>query len=392
MIATQLTPLTCSLPLKPLPIRPSSKADGKPHKATELNWSPPQTPSIASNASLIDLDTPPSRGSPTTPDVQSSDFDELFFGGVSEALTSPTLLPSQLLAPLDAAIFPRPLKFEDSPFPVLGGLKLNASIPATPKKTLQRMAVHSSLKLDTQQPARRVALPSPTCSAVETPTSAPPGCLISRKPVPETPTRLNVSQQWLTPETPTIYRPYRPAVPATSLPPVAFRATDSLLDDINDEIDRVMASFSPMFPSKKPIRQEPTTSPRQAAATEPPSTPAMSSFPLPPSHRIPARTTSRTPTTMRLTIPSSQQPSSTPTPALHSSSSFRSRLGASTLQALLTAADNAPPSPTSPLAEPYSWHRWVDRARDQDSETEEQEHQRRWRLKRREERRVMQGG
>lgn len=330
-------------PLKPLPAQPSPPTNATPQELSELTWSSPRTPSKHSNNLLIDLDSPLTTGPPTPPDVQYSTIDELFFGGLSATLKSPPLIPSPSL---DPTLWPQPLKFSDSPFPVLGSSIL---APTTSQISIRKRAPHGNLRLDTQHPALRVSPPTPRASLIATPTQQ--GYLVPRKPVPETPTHhLQRPSLWSAPLNATSpYRPYHTSSPSPNprLLPVLTRATNSLLDEMNDEIDRAMASF-------------------------------FAPAPTPP--QIPPRITSRAAPTS-----SSSPASQTPTPIPHVSTSFRSRLGANTLAALLAASEEAQPSPT--LGDAYRWHRWVDRARDEDSETEEQVHQRPWRERRREARR-----
>ena len=343
-------------PLKPLPVRPIAHASASPQEPTEFTWSPPRSPAKHSNESLIDLDSPSTTGPPTPPGVQST-IDELFLGGFSEAQSSPPLIPSQPEISVDAALWPQPLKFKDSPFPVFESPNL---IPSTPLRSLKMRATHGNLRLDTQHPALQTSLAAPRYSPIETPISTH---LILPKPVPETPDRsLQPPNPWPTLSTPSPYRPYRPAQPSPVLPPILTRATDSLLDEMNDEIDRVMASFS-------------ANNADQTTASQATPTPTVQGSIQP---QIPPRTTSRAAPTSLRTPP-------------HAQTSFRTRLGANTLAALLAASDQVSPlpSPAQTLGEPYSWHRFVDSARDEDSETEERQYQRRWReRRRREEKRV----
>jgi hypothetical protein len=373
-------------PLDPSSAEPSSNSNGKSCEPAELTCSAPRTPSRASSVSLIDLDTPTSTGPPTPPNAPYVHIDELFFGGVPEALTTPALLPSQSLASLDEALYPRPLNFKDSPYPVLKNPNQPTPNSSSAPRKLQKRTVRSNLKIDTQHPALRANLSSTTAN---TPTRTQPSRLIHRKRVQEIPTRHN---QWLTPAPLTAYRPYRPVPAFPHLPPVPTPTTDSLLDEIQSEIDKVMKSFSPAASAteqKQPDQAPPPPPPQSTITTSPLNTRA------PPRHiQIPVRTTSRAaPTTTSATA------ATTPTRA----ASFHSRLGASTLNALLRATDSpsSPSFPSSPTFQSqstgpnpseygysygysYSWHRWVG---DPDSETEEREYSRRWRERRRGERR-----
>lgn len=341
-------------PLNPRPNQRPSQTTEVTNDPAGLSWSPPQTPSRASNESLIDLDTPPSSAPPTPPNGPSSYIDELFFGGLSEALTSPPSLPSQSLASLDTALFPQPLDFKDSPYPLI-----SSPSSANPKKTLQKRAVHGNLRLDTKHLA--LLQSSPSSRAAVTAAHTQKSWRIQRKPVPWTPA---IDQQWLSPTTPTPtpYCLYRPAIATPQLPQLLTPAIDSLLEEMNSAIDLVMESFSP---STTP-RGSPQTNPTQRVA-------------------IPPRTTSRAASTTTNVRP----PPPPPITTNRSSSSFRSRLGASTLNALLaTSSGWSPPAEAST----WQWHRWVDRAGDPDSETEEREYSRRWRETRRRGQRKERGG
>ena len=377
-------------PLDPSSVEPSSRSNGKSCEPAELTCSAPRTTSRASSVSLIDLDTPTSTGPPTPPNVPYVHIDELFFGGVPEALTTPALLPSQSWASLDEALYPQPLNFKDSPYPVLKNPNHPTPNSSSAPRKLQKRTVHSNLKIDTQHPALYVNRSSTTTN---TPTPTQPSHSIPRKRIQDTPTR---HKQWLAPAPLTAYRPYRPAPAFPHLPPVPTPTTDSLLHEITSEIDKVMESFSPAVLATEQKQ------PDQAPPPPPPQTTTTTTSPLntraPPRHiHIPQRTTSRAaPTTMSAAATAATTPT-------HATSSFHSRLGASTLNALLRATDSpsSPSFPSSPALQSqstdpnpteygysyeygYSWHRW---ARDPDSETEEQEYSRRWRERRRGDRR-----
>ena len=387
-------------PLDPRSVESSSKTNGKACEPAELTcsaWSAPRTPARASSVSLIDLDSPTSTGPSTPPDAPHSHVDELFFGGVPEALKTPPLLPSPSLVSLDAALYPRPLNFKDSPYPVLKSTNQTTPNCTNPQRKPQKQTVHSNLKLDSQHPGLHAIL-SPSIS--ETPTPTQPSRLTPRKPVQETQTRYN---QRLTPATPTSYLPHRPTPTFPSLPPVPAPSTASLLDEINSEIDKMIECFNPAAAStEQKQHDQPPSPPRPQPTTTTTISPLATRPPRHPIH-IPPRTTSRAaPTTASAAV--------TPTTP-HAPSSFRSRLGASTLDALLRATDSpSSPSSSNPSSSPtcrsqsadpkptehslsydyghgYSWHRFVDGARDPDSETEEREYSRRWRERRRGEKR-----
>jgi hypothetical protein len=225
--------------------------------------------------SLLSIHQSQPRSSPTPPSLSNSrppSFDELFFGGsLSVDSQIQPLHLTQLQAPpsqsqeinevLKSSFWPKPLVFQESPYPVFQSAQvrghqqtLHTDVDA---HTLSRrhgsedLRVQANIQLTVTVPTSRS---SPTAQNQHkcAPTCLQAGHSIPRKPVAPSPMKqIEYTDEWrdYSPLTEVAGSPYqafasRGVRAAPSLPLIPSVSSTSLMEEMKDELDRLMDEWN----------------------------------------------------------------------------------------------------------------------------------------------------